>query len=1193
MLRCDVNMLFTSLLMNRRRASLLCTATLAVLVGACRGGAGARNAEMGSFRAVGVGAAQDPTIRSARLLPEVVDESITYGTEAGGGSRVITSGLRVVTSPKGAIVAAEDRLPQAPASTIALPERLGGGFLFVIGTTLWRADRWLGPVKPIFTSSQPVTAILPGLDRVYVRSQTAVLAIDGRNGQVLDLGPWPASPYVASYAAADGWRAAAVTDMRGVVATFDAGATWRALDLPMEPKQVVVSADSLAVGGFESGRAETWYEVRPDGSIARLGAAPRDVHVKLTPTPTSGRTVFGGYPAPGGLVIPQPTPAPAASVRFAEVRGQQRPVIEPSNEDKEDTLAKTFGKRPLATAIEDGWPLTDGTAVIARDGSLARVRLSDGALIELVRDAFPLKPARCHPVTLTRPTAVGAFGFVCGEPRGTTVIYAYEPLRGRLSEIKRFDKPRTVTSSGNGALAVRGACAEDAEPTPPARPEPAKLDKLKDKDGKDKDKDSESDKSKDKKSKEPKLDPKAPDPSAAGKKDGDLDKDKDKEKDKDKDKEPPKAPVTEIHPYCVLGHDNTWREIHVRGDVGGERVVVLADGRIVVVSPPQGLGTPARITILDKGKATTAPVVWPRVTNDVARVLRLGLWLDGFEERRPGVIGGWIEAGGVMLGLEIALDGKATPGQYIRDAGFPFVSGKYGLGWTASRRGYETTDGGMTWTTIDLPDPLIPIARVERRACGPIGCIAHGWLRVGWGEAKHTPVPPPPAAYRAATALTTPHVQLACDPLASLPPPPPAPKPHASATTGVSSSSSSAPAILSPHGRIGFGGPPVLGSFNGLRDLQPFMSQGAPVLRDSERGINIDVRDLVDRFPSIGSVARVYGWGPQTGDWDTLGRWQVKWLSPFAGWPEVRASLPTVPPQVILDMTKAASYGGYGYGYGSRTDNWQLTPGDDAAHALLVGKRLIRSENVIYELEADRAPVEVKRADGEPFGEIEGVVRAAGRWFVAAPPTGASPGSASLQPMTVIWQIEGAVARELVRVPRAIPEIAQGTPAPTKTKLARRSDNRAIGLVAEGPSTSADRTTNMRWALPVDLESGALGEPESLGYVDLAGRTLEACTDDVVGWVLDTPMQSTSIRVKLPSGAGSINAVYARLRLTSARTCMERIAGNYDGQSQERAQQLTRAGAVAKTTTSLRPGELFATVASNQSRFPLRCTVSK
>ena len=148
-------------------------------------------------------------------------------------------------------------------------------------------------------------------------------------------------------------------------------------------------------------------------------------------------------------------------------------------------------------------------------------------------------------------------------------------------------------------------------------------------------------------------------------------------------------------------------------------------------------------------------------------------------------------------------------------------------------------------------------------------------------------------------------------------------------------------------------------------------------------------------------------------------------------------------------------------GRSSKGSEYQFAPGDDAAHALLVGKRLVRSESVLFELEADRAPVEVRRADGEPLGEIEGIVRASGRWLFATP-----PGTGTAAPTTTIWQIEGAVARELVRVPRAMNELPNAGPTGARTKLARRSDGRAIGLVVEG-QPSVDRASNVcqRWPI--------------------------------------------------------------------------------------------------------------------------------
>ncbi len=1145
-----------------------------VAAGAACSGQGSRvkSAEVGAFRATGVGAAVDPTVKGARLLPESVDETGSYGTESGGGVRAITAGLRVVASRDGAIVAADDRLPQGPQITAALPERLGGGFLFVLGPTVWRADRWLGPASPIFTSGQQqsIQAIVPGLDRVYVRTASTYLAIDGKSGRALDLGPWPASPYVASYAAADGWRAAAVTDLRGVVATSDAGATWRALDLPLEPRSVVVSGDNLAIGGLENGRTEAWFEVRADGSVARLGGAPREAKAKIHAAPVASVRFPYPYPSgyPGSYPVPPPHPAygsaAAASAR-PEPSGGPR---ERENEPPPAIGVKIFGKRPLAAAIEDGWPLTDGTAVVARDGALGRVRLSDGALTEIVQDAYPLKPSRCHPVSLTRANAIGAFGFVCGEPRGTTVIYAYEPLRGRLSEIKRFEKPRVVTSAGNGALAVRGSCAEDADPPAAPRVEPLRIeDKKKD------DKPGAKDKARNDKARTY-VDPE----------DDDEDDSKKPARKTDKDTHAigipaglsAAPPAPEVRPYCVLGHDNVWREVHVRGDASGERVVVLADGKIAVVSPPQGPNAPARLTLLDKGKATTVAITYPKVTTDVARVLRLGLWLDGFEERRPGVVGGWIEAGGSVLGIEIALDGKATLGQYIRDAGAPFVSGKYGFGWTPSRRGYETTDGGMTWAPIDLPDPLATGSKIERRACGPIGCVANGWMRVGWGEIKKAPSKVAPPPFRATTSLAAPQLAVACEPVAGSPPAAPPPKTPRPTPTPP-------PVVRRP-----YGGPPVLGGFNGVTELPAFFGQAAQTLREGERGLPIDIRDLPERYPTMGQLGRIYAWGPKTGEWDTLGRWQVKWISPFSGWNDLRSSVPVLPPQVIVDVTRASStygYGGYYGGYGAYGGQFQLVPGDDGGHALLVGRRTMNNQLVLFELEGDRAPIELHRADGEPFGEIEGYVRAAGRWFLATPLYGgAAP------PATVIWQVDGANARELVRVPRA--GIGEGGRS-ANAKLARRSDGRAIGLVVDGQPT-AERPTPVRWVLPIDLDSGQLGEPEPLGYTDLAGRTLDGCSDDVVGWVLDAPLAlGSNVRVKLPSGQGALHSVYGRVRLTGSRACIERIAGTYDGQSTERAAQLTRPGAPPKGTPDRRPGEIMATAMSAQTRYALRCTIAK
>jgi hypothetical protein len=343
------------------------------------------------------------------------------------------------------------------------------------------------------------------------------------------------------------------------------------------------------------------------------------------------------------------------------------------------------------------------------------------------------------------------------------------------------------------------------------------------------------------------------------------------------------------------------------------------------------------------------------------------------------------------------------------------------------------------------------------------------------------------------------------------------------------------------------------------------------------------MQDLPEHFPRIGTLGRIYSWGPKGGDWDTQGKWQVKWLSPFAPWPDARSSLPVVPPPTMLDFTKQSSmYGGYGGFPTAYSGTFAIATGDDSSHALLIVRRASRTEIAPIELEADRAPVEIRRADGEPFVEIDAMTRAAGRWFLATPPPAGAPNA-----VTTIWQVDGSVARELVRVTRAALE----TGRPTGTKLARRSDGRAIGLVVDGQPT-AERNTPTRWVLPIDLETAQLGEPEPLGYADLAGRTLEACTDDVVGWTFDTSIPGTA-RVGLGQGSGSMHSLYARVRLTPTRACIERIAGMYDGQSPDRVAQLLRGGAHASTGTTLKPGELVASAFAAQARYGLRCTIAK
>ncbi len=155
-----------------------------------------------------------------------------------------------------------------------LPDRLGGGFLFAVGTHIWRTDRWLGQASPIFTATAASGQILVGLDRAYIRyPQGSLAAFDPRTGAPLDLGSLPATPHLGRLAAVDAWRALAIADLRGALITVDAGTSWRPVPLAIEPRDVAPLDDGVAVGGRDKNDRTEWWMVQFDG------------HAELLPTP--------------------------------------------------------------------------------------------------------------------------------------------------------------------------------------------------------------------------------------------------------------------------------------------------------------------------------------------------------------------------------------------------------------------------------------------------------------------------------------------------------------------------------------------------------------------------------------------------------------------------------------------------------------------------------------------------------------------------------------------------------------------------------------------------------------------------------------------------------------------------------------------------------------------------------------------
>jgi hypothetical protein len=469
----------------------------------------------------------------------------------------------------------------------------------------------------------------------------------------------------------------------------------------------------------------------------------------------------------------------------------------------------------------------------------------------------------------------------------------------------------------------------------------------------------------------------------------------------------------------------------------------------------------------------------------------------------------------------------------------------------------------MTWKKdVDLPDPLPSTRSVPERACGPIGCIAEGWLRVGWGTtevAKPAAIVPP----RTARSLPPP-LDLDCQPAAGAPPE------RKGGAAGSSSSAPPAPPALTVRQWSSFlAGTGVNGASDGASsELAPFAGRPAPNVPPADLGVGVEALNGVERSVRAVSLARVYAWGPKNGDWDQRGHWEARWLWPWGSWADVRSSGAVPAPWKTMEAAKRA------LGLGSAT-TWLFAAGDDPDHALLLARHTIpvTSTDAIV-LESERTPIQVRRPDGNAFPDVEAAVRINGYWYLS---TAQLPGELSA---TVLWRVDGSTSREIARVPRV------GFETRVPSRLASREDGRSAALVVDGqPEEGAG--TAMRWVVGIDLETGVVGEPEPLAPVDFSDRAVSLCTGDDTGWDLDVPYPG-DVRIRIrPGWETTLKSPLARMRVTRDRVCVKMVLGSVDAYGTSAAEALWMPRRSAEPTANLRTIDV--SVLSAKTRYALRC----
>ncbi len=626
--------------------------------------------------------------------------------------------------------------------------------------------------------------------------------------------------------------------------------------------------------------------------------------------------------------------------------------------------------------------------------------------------------------------------------------------------------------------------------------------------------------------------------------------------------EKPSAEEAGTESYCVVPPQGALVDLRVHGrptDVGSKRVVALADGRIAVLQPPRG-DDPGQLTVFGTGAPRSVALKLPEKPTTVARALKRGLWLEGFEERAPGVLGGWVEAGGPAVGITIDLTGKVSAGPLRDDVGGVIVSGPFALSMGETGHLAESTDGGASWAELDAPEIDEDPSRQPERGCGPLGCVFGPWIRVGWGpsaakdDLASAPSAPPlqtpvrisetlrftcslvrPAASRRSVARVSPRP-------ATTPRPTPSPAPT--------------------HGRR----PPVAQKpATSDTTWLPFRDAAPPPLATDEVGF-----DTGPRYDS--SPMRVYAWGKHLADWQRAGQWLVRFDDPFDGSSEPKSSATT--PSPWPDEASASD----AFGLGARGAAWswgaELDPGGQAAlvqacrngacelFGVAEGQSIVRFRDTAGQSGAFRAILP------------DGSVRVGETWFYLVPTYGPTAGSLAL------YRVDLGISRLLASYER--PFRAGVIPTP---RLIRRASGTGLGMLFVTSHELGVRPERGRYyVFPIDMESGQLGDAIPLVMRDFSDVSIRPCAPEEDGWLFDTTTDVHPI-INATGALSSTNfdAAELRVRIDPGSACFEGIAA--------RASLLSAKGpaSVAK------PGEipLSATAASTGERAELSCSSYK
>ncbi|HEY2408604.1 MAG TPA: hypothetical protein VGI10_21510 [Polyangiaceae bacterium] len=260
---------------------------------------------------------------SYRLAPSTLAKS-PFASDEGVDSGILLSGVRAAMELSGLTLANTVTEPQLQGGA-RIPDFQGSGFLFWNQHALYRADTFLGQLKPLATlgfqpssvSFGPNFALIWGVERQRV-------AFDLRAKNRMRAQP----PFLVDIAAHD-HRALALLEDGRVVFSLNSGKSYAPLAMP---------GSEVAVNVLCEG--DDPFVVLESGSRLRLTAA-------------------------NTFIQEQPTPRPPADPAWP------------------------FADSPLERALQYGVPLAAGQAGVAVRGAVATLDLASGALVGMARAIAP------------------------------------------------------------------------------------------------------------------------------------------------------------------------------------------------------------------------------------------------------------------------------------------------------------------------------------------------------------------------------------------------------------------------------------------------------------------------------------------------------------------------------------------------------------------------------------------------------------------------------------------------------------------------------------------------------------------------------------------------------------------------------------------------------------------------------------